>query len=100
MFNLDTLPPVHPGEYLKVEFLDELNLSAYALAKATHMPSSRLSAIINGKRNITADTALRLAKYFGNSPQFWLNMQNQYDLQIAKQQVEAEFDDIHGFSFA
>lgn len=88
------LPPVHPGEYLKVEFLDELNLSAYALAKATLIPASRLSDIIHGKRGITADTALRLAKYFGNSSQFWLNMQAQYDLQVTEQDIHDEIQQI------
>lgn len=88
------LPPVHPGEYLKVEFLDELNLSAYALAKATLIPASRLSDIIHGKRGITADTALRLAKYFGNSSQFWLNMQAQYDLQVTEQNIHDEIQQI------
>ena len=63
--------PIHPGEILKTEFLDELGLTAYALAKALRVPSNRVTGIVNGDRGITADTALRLARYFGTSPEFW-----------------------------
>ena len=75
--------PIHPGEILKMEFLDELNLSAYALAKALHVPTNRMTGIINGERSITAETALRLARFFGTTPEFWLNLQTHYDLTIA-----------------
>jgi addiction module HigA family antidote len=74
--------PIHPGEILQTEFLDELNLSAYALAKALHVPTNRVTAIINGERAITADTALRLARFFGTTPEFWLNLQLHYDLTV------------------
>lgn len=92
--------PTTPGEYLKTEFLDELGLSAYALARATHMPDSRLSEIINGKRGITADTALRLAKYFGTSAQFWLNLQSHYDLEITHRDVAHDIDTIEPYAMA
>ncbi len=75
--------PIHPGEILKMEFLDELNLSAYALAKALHVPTNRMTGIVNGQRAITAETALRLARYFGTTPEFWLNLQTHYDLTVA-----------------
>jgi addiction module HigA family antidote len=74
--------PIHPGEILKMEFLDELNLSVYALAKALHVPTNRMSSIVNGDRAITAETALRLARFFGTTPEFWLNLQSHYDLTI------------------
>ncbi|WP_201584359.1 HigA family addiction module antitoxin [Psychrobacter jeotgali] len=92
--------PTAPGEYLKTEFLDELGLSAYALARATHMPDSRLSEIINGKRAITADTALRLAKYFGMSAQFWLNLQSHYDLEMTRREVADDIDTIEPYDIA
>ena len=70
----------HPGEILKSEFLDELGITQYRLAVDTKIPHSRVTAIIKGRRAVTADTALRLARYFGNSPQFWLGLQQDYDL--------------------
>ncbi|WP_405232532.1 HigA family addiction module antitoxin [Lentisalinibacter salinarum] len=76
--------PIHPGEILKEEFLEELDLSAYALAKALKVPTNRITGILNGDRAITADTALRLSRYFGNSPEFWLNLQARYDLELAR----------------
>lgn len=72
--------PIHPGEILKAEFLDELGLSAYALAKALAVPANRVTGIVNGDRSITADTALRLSRFFGTTPEFWLNLQTHYDL--------------------
>lgn len=72
--------PIHPGRILKTEFLDELGLTAYALAKALHVPTTRVAEIINSERAITADTALRLARYFDSTPEFWLNLQTHYDL--------------------
>lgn len=92
--------PTTPGVYLKTEFLDELGLSAYALARATYMPESRLSEIINGRRAITADTALRLAKYFGMSAQFWLNLQTHYDLEMTRREVAADIDTIEPYDMA
>lgn len=78
------IKPITPGEILKEEFLNPMEITAYRLAKETRMPQSRISDIITGKRGITADTAMRFAQYFGTTPQFWLNIQNQYDLDILK----------------
>jgi len=71
---------IHPGEVLQEKFLTEFKLSAYRLAQDIHIPQTRLSEILKGRCHITADTALRLARYFGNSPKFWLSLQNDYDL--------------------
>lgn len=84
--------PIHPGEILKHEFLDELGLSAYALAKALRVPSNRITGIINGTRAITADTALRLARYFDTTPEFWLNLQTHYDLAVASRQGSRQIE--------
>lgn len=81
------LPPVHPGEVLKEEFMKPLGLSANALARAIRVPANRISAIVNGDRGITADTALRLAKALGTTPDFWLNLQKQYDLDCARDEA-------------
>lgn len=81
---MNNISPVLPGEILQEEFLKPLNISAYKLAKDIGIPQSRISDIINGKRGITADTAMRFAMYFGTTPQFWLNIQNQYDLDVLK----------------
>lgn len=78
------IAPIHPGEILKAEFLDEYGLSQYELAKRLGVPAPRINAIVLGKRAITADTALRLGRFFNNNPQFWLNLQNHYDLQVAE----------------
>jgi addiction module HigA family antidote len=76
--------PIHPGEILRTEFLDELGLSPYALAKNTGIDKGNLSRIINGKSSISADTALRLGRFFGTSADSWLNLQAHYDLEVAK----------------
>ncbi len=75
------LPNIHPGEVLLEEFLNPMELSAYKLAKDTDMPQTRISQIIKGKRRITADTALRLASYFGTTAKFWLGLQDDYDIE-------------------
>ncbi len=77
-------PPVHPGRVLEAEFLEPLGMTPYALAKKLGVPVPRVNDIARGKRSISADTALRLSRYFGNSAQFWLNLQNSYDLQMAE----------------
>ena len=74
------LKNIHPGEVLQEEFLLPLHISAYRLAKDTSIPQTRISEIIKGNRRITADTALRLSKYFGTTPKFWLGLQDDYDL--------------------
>ena len=79
------LGPIAPGEILKEEFLEPMGISAYRLAKTVNIPQSRISAIINGTRRITADTAMRFAKAFGTTPQFWLNLQMRYDLDMILQ---------------
>ena len=76
--------PVHPGEILREEYLVELGMSANALAKALHVPPPRVNDIVRERRGVTADTALRLARYFGSTPQFWLNLQSAYDLRRAE----------------
>jgi len=77
------LPPIHPGEHLFEDFMTPLGLSRNAVARELRVPPQRISEIVQGRRSISADTALRLARYFGTSPQFWLNLQSSYDLQIA-----------------
>ena len=78
---MEKLENIHPGEVLKEEFLKPLNISAYKLSKDTEIPQTRISLILKGKRKITADTALRLGSYFGNSAKFWLGLQDDYDLE-------------------
>jgi addiction module HigA family antidote len=82
MPHLRKLPAIHPGELVKDE-LQEIHVSLNELARALRVPMNRISAIVNGKRAITVDTAMRLARYFGTSPQYWLNLQNAYDLETA-----------------
>ena len=78
---MDNLPNIHPGEILLEEFLNPMGISAYRLSKVIKIPQTRISQIIKGKRRITADTALRLSAYLGNSPEFWLGLQDDYDLE-------------------
>jgi len=91
------LSNIHPGEILKEEFLKPLNISSYRLAKETNIPQTRISSITQGKRRITADTALRFGAFFMNSPQFWLGLQNDYDLEEEKIIAEKELKNIHPF---
>lgn len=84
-----TLPPVHPGEILKDE-LDAIGISALQLSRALHVPNNRLYQILRGERGITADTALRLGRYFGTGPELWLNLQKLYELRTAEQLVGHE----------
>lgn len=81
---------ITPGEILLEEFLGPLNISAYRLSRDTGMPATRISQILKGKRRITADTALRLSRYFGNSADFWLGIQNEYDLREEAERIEDE----------
>ena len=78
------LSPIHPGEILEEEFLKPMGISQYRLAKNISVPPRRINEIVHGKRSITADTALRLGKFFGVSAQFWLNLQTRYDLEVAE----------------
>jgi addiction module HigA family antidote len=76
--------PIHPGEILLEEFLQPMELSQYRLAKDISVPARRINEIVHGKRSITADTALRLARYLGTSERFWMNLQTRYDLEVEK----------------
>jgi addiction module HigA family antidote len=78
------LPPIHPGEILIEEFLKPMGLSQYRLAKDISVPPRRINEIVHGKRSISADTALRLGRFFGTSPQFWLNLQTRFDLEVTE----------------
>lgn len=82
------LPPVHPGEILK-ETLDDLGMSMNQLAQAIRVPANRVSAIVAGSRSITGETALRLARYFGTTAEYWINMQSHYDLEVARDEWES-----------
>ncbi|MDP3001474.1 MAG: HigA family addiction module antitoxin [Bryobacterales bacterium] len=82
----DRLPPIHPGEILREEFLTPLGMSAHQLALALRVPATRINDIVNQKRGITADTALRLSRYFGTTSRFWMNMQASYELEVAEDQ--------------
>jgi addiction module HigA family antidote len=82
--NNKKLPPIHPGEILIEEFLKPMGLSQYRLAKDISVPPRRINEIVHGKRSISADTALRLGRFFGISPQFWLNLQTRFDLEVTE----------------
>ena len=82
------LPPIHPGEHLK-EFMDDFGLTMNQLAKALHVSPNRITAIIHGTRGITAETAMRLARYFGTSVQMWMNLQARYEMEVAQDEFEA-----------
>jgi len=77
------ITPVHPGNYLK-ELIDELKISQYRLAKEIGIPAMRINLLVNGKRPITAELALRLGRYFGQNPRYWMNLQSRYDLDVAE----------------
>src|SRR5690242_1860183 len=81
------LSPVHPGEILREEFLNPLGLSQSRLARETTIPPRRINEIVRGRRALTADTALRLARYFGTTERFWLNLQTHYDLEVEKERL-------------
>ena len=81
------IPPIHPGEILKEEFLEPLGLSQYRVAADISVPPRRINEIIHGKRSISADTALRLARYFGTTDRFWLNLQTHYDLELQRDRL-------------
>ena len=91
---MEKIANIHPGEILNEEFLIPMGISAYRLAKETFIPQTRVSEILKGNRRITADTALRLSKFFGNSPRFWLGLQNDFDLETEGTQKENELNEI------
>jgi addiction module HigA family antidote len=86
------MPPVHPGEILREEFLKPLDLSVYALAKALQIPAPRIHDIVHERRAISADTALRLGRYFGTSPELWMNLQSHFELEKARVAHGQEID--------
>jgi addiction module HigA family antidote len=89
-----TIEPVHPGEVLYEDFLIPLGVTQHHLAVSIAVPPRRINEIVHGKRRITADTALRLARYFGTSERFWLNLQSRYDLEIERDEIGADLDAI------
>jgi addiction module HigA family antidote len=94
------MPPMHPGEILAEEFLEPLGISQYRLANALGVPPRRINEIVHGKRRISADTALRLARYFGTSDRFWMNLQNRYDLEIERDRLGNDLRQIKPFAAA
>jgi addiction module HigA family antidote len=86
------LPPIHPGEILLEEFLKPLGMSMNKLADELHVPANRITQIVEGQRGVTGETALRLARYFGTSPEFWLGIQKDYDLEVARDEFEAQVE--------
>ena len=90
---MNKISPIHAGEILLEEFMQPLGLSQNALAKGLHVTPRRINEIVNGKRSITADTALRLAQFFGNSAEFWMNLQYKYDLETARETLSKKIED-------
>ena len=86
------IAPVHPGDVLREDFLKPLGMSVNRLALSLRVPATRIGEIVNGRRAITSDTALRLARFFGTTPEFWMNMQAGYELEIAKDKLSADID--------
>jgi len=87
------LPPIHPGEILLEEFLEPMDISQYRLAKDIGVPPRRINEIVKGKRGISADTALRLSRYFGTSERFWMNLQSRYDLEVEKDRLKGRLEE-------
>ena len=93
------LTPIHPGEVLLEEFLNPMGISQYRLAKDISVPARRINEIVHGMRSITADTALRLGRFFGTSAQFWLNLQNHFDLEIQSDKIGDRLDrEVHALA--
>ncbi len=89
-------PPIHPGEILLEEFLKPMGISQYRISKNIGVPPRRINEIVHGKRSITADTALRLARYFGTFERFWMNLQSRYDLEVEKDKLGRRLiDEVH-----
>jgi len=95
------LDPIHPGEILMEEFLKPMSISQYRLAKDINVPARRINEIVQGKRSITPDTALRLSRFFGLSERFWVNLQARYDLEIEKDRLKNRLDEeVHVYTSA
>ncbi|OHD09796.1 MAG: addiction module antidote protein, HigA family [Spirochaetes bacterium GWD1_27_9] len=90
---------IHPGEVLLEDFLKPMKISAYKLSKEIHIDQTRISEIIKGKRGITVDTALRLSKFFGNSVEFWLNLQTHYEIEKVKDKMDFILNEIHTYTY-
>ena len=88
------MPPIHPGEVLMEEYLEPLGVTQHRLAVAIGVPPRRINEIVHGKRRITADTALRMARYFGTSERFWMNLQGRYDLEVERDRLVDTLDEI------
>ena len=97
---MSKLAPIHPGEVLMEDFIKGFEITQNRLAVAIGVPPRRINEIVHGKRSITADTALRLSRYFGTSAQFWLNLQDQYNLDVEEDQIQAELDAIQPLKIA
>ncbi|MCX6568873.1 MAG: HigA family addiction module antitoxin [Candidatus Aminicenantes bacterium] len=95
---MNRIPNIHPGEILSEDFLKPMGISAYRLSKGANIDQTRISEIIRGKRSVTADTALRLARFFGNSPEFWLNLQAHFDLEQKKREMEKDLKKIKPYA--
>lgn len=94
------LPAIHPGEILRELYLDPLDMTPYALAKKLHVPRTRIERIVAGKTGVTSDTALRLAKFFKTAPEFWMNLQNSFDLKVEMQKLKGELEAIEAYEAA
>lgn len=94
MAEMSKLPPIHPGEVLMADFIEPLGITQHKVAVAIDVPPRRINEIVHGRRRITADTALRLARYFGTSDLFWINLQNRYDLEVERDSLGSKLDDI------
>lgn len=95
---MNRIQNIHPGEILSEDFLKPMGISAYRLSKGANIDQTRISEIIRGKRSVTADTALRLARFFGNSPEFWLNLQAHYDLEQKKREMMKDLKKIRPYA--
>ena len=95
---MEKLANIHPGEILNLEFIEPLEITAYRLSKDLNIPQTRISEIIKGNRRITADTALRLSKYFGNSAKFWLGLQDDFDIEQEKENKKDELNEIKQYA--
>jgi addiction module HigA family antidote len=100
MTNAPTMDPVHPGEILMLEYLEPLGVTQHHVAVAIGVPPRRINEIVHGKRGITADTALRLARYFGTSERFWLNLQSRYELEVERDRLGGTLDQIEPLATA
>lgn len=100
MTTRSTLPPIHPGEVLMLEYLEPLEVTQHRLAVAIGVPPRRINEIVHGKRRITTDTALRLARYFGTSERFWLNLQDRYDIEVERDRLGPALDEIQPLTAA